>query len=185
VRQFTRWAVILLLAALAGGSPALADDPSWFDKTRNHVTDIWQTGTPDLYVPFYTYHMRFAYTQDQINRYQETPYGLGYGRSKFDQDGNWKGLYAVAYQDSHYKPSYQVGYTYQWIWRPAADWRIGGGLTAFLISRSDMGHYIPWPLALPMASVGYKNASVDMTWVPGGANGKGNVLFFNGRYNFQ
>jgi Antimicrobial peptide resistance and lipid A acylation protein PagP len=185
VHHSIRWVVILLLAALAGAAPARADQPSWLDKTRDHVTDIWKTGTTDLYVPIYTYHLRSAYTQQQIDRYQETPYGLGYGRSKFDQDGDWKGLYAIAYQDSHYKPSYQVGYVFQKIWRPAADWRIGGGLTAFLVSRSDTAHYFPIPVILPIGSIGYKNAALEVSFVPGHGDGRGNVLFFSGRYNFR
>jgi len=185
VRRFRSWKFIALLAGLAGGAPALAQETSWLGKARDHVTDIWKTGTSDLYVPLYTYHLRSAYTQAQIDGYQETPYGIGYGRSKFDKDGDWTGLYAITYQDSHFKPSYQAGYIFQKIWRPADDWRIGGGFTAFLVSRSDLANYFPIPIILPMGSIGYKSAALEVTYVPGHDNGRGNVLFFAGRYNFK
>ena len=83
----------------------------------------------------------------------------------------------MGFQDSHFKPSYMVGYAHQWLWQPTLDWRMGGGLTAFLMTRADIGHYTPFPGILPMASVGYKAVSVETAFVPG-ARGAGNLLFF-------
>ena len=52
------------------------------------------------------------------------------------------------------------------------------------MTRSDVGHYTPFPLILPVGSISYKNVSVEGTYVPGGG-GAGNVLFFWGRYRFE
>jgi hypothetical protein len=184
VRQPGTRITLLLLAALAGAPPALADEPSWFDKAGDRLADTWRNGASDLYLPFHTHHMRSTYNSSQIDGYQEKPYGLGYGRSKFDGDGDWNGVYAMGFQDSHYKPSYVAGYTFLKIWRPAADWRIGGGFTAFVMTRSDVAHYIPFPGVLPVGSIGYRNVSVEVSYVPGGG-GAGNVLFFWGRMRFE
>ena len=182
--RLTWWADSLSAAALAIALPAFAEDPSWLDKTKAHLGDLWQNGAGEVYVPLHTHHLRNAYDRSKIAGYQETPYGLGYGRGKLDADGDWAGMHVMAFQDSHFKPSYVAGYTFEKIWRPVADWRVGGGYTAFLMTRSDVGHYVPFPGVLPVASIGYKSASVEMTYVPGGG-GAGNVLFFWSRLRFE
>lgn len=184
MHRLNRWVVILLSVAALGAAPAFAEEPSWFQKGRNRLADIWQTGASDVYVPFRTYHLRSAYDPAKIHGYQENPFGLGYGRSKFDADGDLQGIYAMGFQDSHYKPNYMAGYAFQSFWRPAADWRIGGGFTAFLMTRPDVGHYTPFPGVLPVGAVGYRKVSIETTYVPG-ARGVGNVLFFWGRFHLD
>jgi hypothetical protein len=172
-----------VLVAVVTTPLAWADEPSVFEKAHDGLVDIWQTGSNDLYLPFHTYHMRFAYDQAKIDSYQENPPGIGFGRSKFRSNGDWHGIYAMGFQDSHFKPSYMVGYAYQRFWHPATDWRVGGGLTAFVMTRADIAHYTPFPGVLPMASIGYKHVSVETAYVPG-KQGAGNILFFWGRIEF-
>ena len=184
VRGLDRWVAALSVSAALGAPPAVADEESAFGKAGNYLAGIWHNGASDLYLPLYTYHVHSTYSQEQISQYQTTPYGLGYGRSKFDQDGDWHGLYAMTFQDSHYKPSYIAGYAFQKYWRPNADWRIGGGITAFVMARSDTWHYTPFPGALPVGSIAYKDVAIEASYVPG-VKGAGNVLLFWGRYHFQ
>lgn len=174
----------MLGAATLAAPAAFADGWPRLEAARDRVVDVWRTGASDIYVPFLTYHLRFAYDREKINTYDEYPVGLGYGRSKFDADGNWHGLYAIGFQDSHYKPNYMAGYGFQKIWRPAADWRAGAGLTAFLMMRTDIAHYTPFPGVLPVASIGYKSVSLETAYVPGGHN-VGNVLFVWGRIRLE
>ena len=174
----------LLSAVALGASPVAAEEPSWFQKGRERLTDIWQTGSSDFYVPLRTHHLRSAYSREQIDRYQEAPLGIGYGRSKFDRDGDLQRVFGMVFQDSHFKPNYTVGYAFEKSWRPAADWRLGGGFTAFVMTRPDIGHYTPFPGVLPFGSVSYKNVSVEATYVPG-AGGAGNVVFFWGRFRLD
>lgn len=148
-------------------------------RGRDTVARIWQEGDSDFYLPLHTHHLRFAYDRAKIDSYQENPLGLGYGRSLY-QDGVWRGLYLMGFQDSHYKPSYMLGYGHQWLWQPAPDWRVGGGFTAFVMTRADIGHDTPFPGVLPMASLGWRVASLEMAYVPG-TRGAGNILFFWGR----
>ncbi|OGA21595.1 MAG: hypothetical protein A3H34_03670 [Betaproteobacteria bacterium RIFCSPLOWO2_02_FULL_67_19] len=180
----SRWIATLLSAAALVAPPAFADAPGWWQRTRDHLADVWQTGSGDIYVPFRTHHLRSAYSREQIDHYQEAPLGFGYGRSKFDGDGDWQGLYAMVYQDSHFKPNYAAGYAYQSFWRPARDWRIGGGATVFLMTRPDILHYTPFPVLLPIGSVAYRNFALEATFVPG-AGGAGNVLFVWGRFHLD
>ena len=44
-------------------------------------------------------------------------------------------------------------------------------------------HYIPFPAALPLVSVGYKKFSLQGTYVPG-RRGTGNIAFIWAQYAF-
>ncbi|SBT03407.1 LPS-assembly protein LptD [Candidatus Propionivibrio aalborgensis] len=83
----------------------------------------------------------------------------------------------MAFQDSHFKPSYTGGYQWKAIWRPAEDVRLGLGYLAGLMSRSDILSYVPFPIVFPVASVAYKNFSLEGTYIPPGGDNAGNVLF--------
>ena len=61
-----------------------------------------------------------------------------------------------------------------------ANWEVGAGYTAGLVSRTDIFKGVPVPGILPMFSLGTKDTKVFMTYVPhlsGTVNG--NVLYFN------
>lgn len=166
-----------LVAAMLATAAAAEDGV--FTRAREGIAHIWQEGRDDLYLPFHTHHLRFAYSREKIDSYQENPVGLGYGRSLYE-DGVWRGLYAMGFQDSHFKPSYMLGYGHQWLWQASPDLRAGGGFTAFVMTRADIGHYTPFPGLLPTASLGWRAVSLEAAYVPG-SRGAGNLLFFWGR----
>ncbi len=166
-------ALLLFLGALA---PARAAGMAPLERAAQGLGHVWEAGRPDLYLPLHTHHLRYAYDRERIDGYQEDPPGFGFGRS-LEEDGQWRGLYGMAFQDSHFKPSYILGYGHRWLWQPAEHWRVGGGLTAFLMARSDIGHYLPFPGVLPTASLAYRAVSVETAFVPG-SRGAGNILFF-------
>jgi palmitoyl transferase len=89
----------------------------------------------------------------------------------------------MGFQDSHFKPQWQAGYGWQAKWGERSGLNAGLGYTVFLTARTDIGHYIPIPGILPIASIGYKKFSVEGTYVPGGG-GNGNILFFWGKLSF-
>jgi palmitoyl transferase len=62
------------------------------------------------------------------------------------------------------------------------DWKYGVGATVFIMSRQDIMNYIPFPGVLPIASISYKDLSIQTAYVPGGQN-VGNVLFTWAKYN--
>lgn len=71
---------------------------------------IWHEGDTDIYLPLHTHHLRSAYSPGMVASFNETPYGLGYGRSFKDAQGGWHGLYAMAFKDSYFKVEPVVGY---------------------------------------------------------------------------
>ncbi|MQY51487.1 LPS assembly protein LptD [Rhodocyclus tenuis] len=163
-------------SAVTRGTAPAAKQP-WYERIWSPVQNIWEVGSPEIYLPFHTYHLRQFYTSEQIARYQEKPFGLGVGRGLYNEKGDWEGLYTMGFQDSHFMPQWMAGYAWKTFWRPTEDLRLGLGYTAFLMMRADVFHYIPFPGILPLASIGYKNLSLETAYVPGG-KGNGNIFFF-------
>lgn len=163
---------------------ACDETTSLVDRACKHVTDTWQQGGHDLYLPVYTYHIRSAHTQEELDSYREDTLGLGYGRSRYNESGNWEGLYGMAFEDSHSKLQYIAGYGYQWMWGEQDSLHAGLGYTVFLTARSNISHYTPVPGILPIASINYRQASLNATFVPPYSKGNGNLYFFWARLGF-
>ncbi|MCL2657487.1 MAG: phospholipid:lipid A palmitoyltransferase [Betaproteobacteria bacterium] len=163
-------------------STSTTTDAPWYASAWNtavaRTTDIVTNGGWDFYQPVRTYHMPFAYTAEQRDRYNDVPLpGFGIGRGKFLDNGNWEGIYAMGFRDSNSKPSWMAGYAYRWLWdAPSINAHYGVGATAFLMSREDYFDYFPFPAILPMVTLGFRNVSFEATYVPG-KRGNGNVLF--------
>lgn len=174
---------LVLASSSAAGSRAqttaprvAAADKSWPHRLWDPVADAYNFGDWEFYLPLHTHHLRSKYTAEKIATYQESPLGFGVGRGGYNEKGNWEGVYAMAFQDSHFKPMYTAGYGWKAVWHPAEDVRLGLGYTAGLMSRTDIFGYVPFPIILPMASLAYKNFSLEGTFVPGG-EGNGNIFF--------
>lgn len=179
----SRNAVLALSAALTFLSfPAFAQ--SKLDPVREHLGGIVAKGGWELYFPIYTYHMPYAYTESLLRSYNDSPWGAGLGRGRFNEHGNWEGLFAMEFADSHAKPEYQGGYAWMAMWHPwKNDVRTGVGYTAFITARSDYWGYRPFPGILPVAGIGWKHVDLQSTFVPGLKN-NGNVLFTWLKFSF-
>ena len=155
---------------------AASSDCSWYGTAREHVGDTWRQGGLDVYLPFYTWHMPFAYTPALLRSYNDYPAGAGIGKGRYNARGNFEGMYAVEFADSHGKPQYQAGYSWLPTWRPFSDqFRVGAGLTGFVMARSDIRRYTPFPGVVPLGSIGYWKWDVQAAYVPGGKD-NGNVM---------
>jgi len=175
------------------GSPesdkANSESTSWYgrawDTAGQHLSDLWNKGDVELYVPFWTYHLPFAYTPAKRASYNEYPAGVGLGKGWYNASGNWEGVYAMTFQDSHAQQMYMAGYGWIPTWNPINEQtRIGIGATVFLFMRSDINGYAPTPGILPMVTAGYGPVDVQMAYIPGGT-GNGNVLFWWAKYTFK
>lgn len=156
----------------------------WHSFSDN-VSQTWnEPQTFDLYVPAITWHSRWAYDSDKTDKYNERPWGAGGGISRYDEKGNWNGIYLMAFKDSFNKWEPIGGYGWEKTWRPLADpdFHLGLGYTAAVTMR-DNWNYIPIPVILPLASIGYGSASFQMTYIPGTYN-NGNVYFAWLRWQF-
>lgn len=156
----------------------------WQSLTDN-VSQTWHDPqTVDLYIPAITWHNRWTYDKEKTDRYNERPWGAGFGIGHYNEQGNWNGLYVMAFKDSYNKWEPIGGYGWEKTWRPLADdnFHLGAGFTAGVTMR-DNWNYIPIPLVLPLASVGYGPATFQMTYIPGTYN-NGNVYFAWLRWQF-
>ncbi|MGN0914600.1 MAG: lipid IV(A) palmitoyltransferase PagP [Alphaproteobacteria bacterium] len=149
----------------------------FWNKIENNLKQTWNGGTYDLYVPVWTWHNRLFYDKDKIEKYNEEPWGIGLGVSRYDEDGDWHGLYAMGFKDSNFYLETIFGYAYlkNWELDNDGDWKGGIGFTASLTQRHEYS-YIPVPLPLPIAGLSYKGMAVQAAYVPGVKN-DGNVLF--------
>lgn len=156
----------------------------WSDFTDKVSTTWNDSDAQDLYLPVITWHNRLTYDKEKTDKYNERPWGGGYGISRYDEKGNWNGIYFMAFKDSHNKWEPIGGYGWEKIWTPAEDknFRLGLGYTAAVTARDDY-EYIPIPIVLPLASVGYNKLTFQATYIPGTYN-NGNVFFAWLRYQF-
>ncbi len=142
------------------------------------------SGSSELYVPAVTWHNRATYDPDKIDSYNERPWGLGFGKGYIHDDGNWSGFYAMAFRDSHHEWEPIAGYGYTWNFRPLDnDWTVGIGYT--VCRDGAQGHHAlhAVPRGAALLSTGYKNFTIQGTYIPGGRNNS-SVAFIWGKYTF-
>ncbi len=155
--------------------------PTWFKSSCLRLHQIWTEGDNELYLPAYTWHNRYIYPAYRLHAYNENPWGGGLGKSFYDEDGDWHGLYAFAFLDSHKNVEPIVGYAFLKIARFNENTRAGAGFGILATARPDIFHNIPFPGVLPWVSFNYRKASLSATYIPGSRKA-GNVLFFIVKY---
>ncbi|ATM95435.1 palmitoyl transferase [Yersinia frederiksenii] len=164
-------------------TPSAGNDSLW-QRLLNNISLTWDSPNQELYIPLNTWHNRWTYDDDKIESYNERPWGIGYGKYRYDEDNNWHAVYAMAFMDSHNEVEPIIGYGYQKMWIPGEmdGWRFGIGFTASITARHEY-HYIPIPLPLPLLSIEYNKFALQTTYIPGTYN-NGNVLFTWMRWQF-
>lgn len=176
--------VLVMNSGVQAQTLGTAITATWQSFSTN-VSMSWnEPQSYELYIPTVTWHNRWTYDKEKTDRYNERPWGAGVGLSRFDDKGNWNGLYAMAFKDSFNKWEPFIGFGWENIWRPLSDrdFRLGLGYTVGVTAR-DNWKYIPVPAVLPLASVGYGKATFQMTYIPGTYN-NGNVYFAWFRWQF-
>ena len=83
--------------------------PTWYGGIWKTWSDTATEGDTSVLIPINTYHMRFAYTPEQVERYTEWPLGLGLGRTHVGET-TARMVFAMTMQDSHGTMEYEVGY---------------------------------------------------------------------------
>ncbi len=162
-----------------------ASEAGFWQRAKTNLSATWNAPQSyDLYVPTITWHNRWTYDKEKTDRYNERPWGAGFGVTRFDQDGDWHGLYLMAFKDSFNKWEPIGGYGYEKRWQPTTngDFHLGLGFTAGVTMR-DNWNYIPIPVLLPLASINYQRLSFQATYIPGTYN-NGNVFFAWLRWQF-
>ena len=183
MKQVIRIAAAIATIAAVPAHASTNDQKGFFEDAWDSLKLTYDEGAPELLIPTYTWHLPFAYTREKINQYQNFPYGLGYGRGRYDEKGNYHGVYAMGFQDSHFKPEWLVGYAWKTYWRLGGEIKGGLGFTVGVTTRADYSHYMPVPLIFPVGSIESGRWSLDVAYVPGG-KGNGNVMFFTNKWRF-
>ncbi len=63
-----------------------ANADEWMTTFRENIVQTWQQPEHyDLYIPAITWHARFAYDKEKTDRYNERPWGGGFGLSRWDE----------------------------------------------------------------------------------------------------
>lgn len=150
--------------------------PNIFKSSYNLLHSVWKDGKNELYIPAYAWHNRFTYSANRIGRYNENPWGGGLGKSYYDSKGDWHGLYAFAFLDSHKNVEPIIGYAFLKTLHLPKDINLGGGYGLLITQRQDINNGIPFPGVLPWASLNHNRLSLVAAYVPGSKN-IGNVLF--------
>ena len=179
---------LIIIVFIASLSNALAQEKTTstnssglFPSIRSRLHQIWAEGDNEVYLPAYAWHNRYTYSQEKINTYNENPWGGGLGKSFYDEKGDWHGLYAFAFLDSHKNVEPVVGYAFLKVLHMNENTRAGAGVGLLVTARPDIFHNIPFPGALPWVSFNYRKASLSATYIPG-SHGAGNVLFLILKY---
>ncbi|WP_290973358.1 hypothetical protein [Herbaspirillum sp.] len=165
---------------------AHADDNqnSLWQSTKDHVSNIWDKGDDAIYLSGVAHHGRGTYTKEKLNELNEHAWGLGYGKTLRNEKGDDESLYGLVIKDSHRHPQYMAGYAYEWVFPIAhTGLELGLGGTAMLMSRQDYFNSIPFPVPLPLASIGTKKGKLMFAYVPRLSANKnnGDVLLIFGR----
>lgn len=170
-----------------GDGPVSTSSPSetipFFQRIFRRAETAWTDGRMDLYIPLYAWHNRFMYHSGEGSEYNETPWGGGIGKSFYDEDGDFHGLFIMGFEDSNYHFQPVMGYTYVKNWSLADEMKFGLGVAAGLSARHEL-YYIPFPAALPLVSFEYESFAIQATYIPGQYN-HGNVLFTWTRWHFD
>ncbi len=149
----------------------------YVDGLKQDVSKTYEDGRFNVMVPLRVWHNRLTYDKEHIKKYNEEPWGLGVGLSRYDGD-DWHGLYAMAFKDSNSYMETMIGYArlYNTALDDNKNWLAGYGYTLGVTQRHEYS-YIPVPLPLPMVGISYKKTvSLNAAYVPGIKN-DGNVLF--------
>jgi palmitoyl transferase len=160
----------------AEGSHPCEGWPAWLKPICMRPYQTWTQGNNELYVSGYAWHNRNYYDRDRIPKYNEAALGGGLGKSFYDENGNWHGLYAIGFLDSHKHIEPTAGYAFLKMLHMTENARIGLGYTVLVTQRPDIFNGIPFPGALPWMSISYRRFSISGTYIPGSKN-VGNVLF--------
>ncbi len=133
--------------------------------------------------PGYAWHNRATYPRDKIDQYNEFAAGGGLGKGLYNKRGNWEGLFALAFLDSHKNIEPAVGYAYFFTAHLPHHVKLGAGPGLFITQRPDIVNGIPFPALLPWVSATYRRATLAATYIPG-AQGAGNVVFVVSKWRF-
>ncbi|MBQ9236280.1 MAG: lipid IV(A) palmitoyltransferase PagP [Alphaproteobacteria bacterium] len=184
MRQLTWIATLGMIFSLMASEARAISAEEIVQDLWSDVKQVWEAPDYDMYVPFYAWHNRLAYDDEHIHKYNEQALGFGLGKSYYDEEGNWHGLYAFGFKDSNSHFETVAGYAKMYNWKIGGNWYAGVGYTLGMTQRHEYS-YIPVPMPLPIAEINYNRMmSLQAAYVPGLKNW-GNVALLWVRAKLQ
>ncbi len=170
---------VAVLAPLSLPAPAAAAVWSTVSDLGRDAAErlrlIKDQGSTDLYLSGYAHHGRNTYTRERRAELNEQAWGAGVGRRLRNARGNDEIVYAMGLSDSHFKPQHMAGYAHEWIYPLGhSSLEVGVGYTAMLMTRTDYFGGFPFPVALPVGSIGTRDIKLRASYVPRLSQKKGN-----------
>ncbi|MDR2244318.1 MAG: hypothetical protein LBE15_02780 [Burkholderiales bacterium] len=183
---------MLMLIAASGSAPALAafacdDLIEWLGKPCSHLSQTYRDGDTEILISGFAWHLPMTYTKEKRDELNEYAIGFGMGRTIEEPNGDTRAVFLMALLESHKKIQWNLGYSWSTYWGERDSLQAGLGYTAMIVQRPDIFHGIPFPAALPLVSLRYKEATLVTTFIPtiGGGVNNGSVLYVFGRYTFK
>ena len=158
--------------------------PSWPQSVCRRLYQTLTEGNTELYLSGYAWHNRYTYSPEKLGKYNERAWGGGFGKGLYDETGDWHGLFAFGFLDSHKNIEPAVGYAFLKVAHLSQYLRMGVGYTILITARPDIFNNIPFPGLLPWTSISYRKLTLSATYIPG-SKGAGNVLYMVGKWTFD
>ncbi len=150
----------LLLAPSAWG------ESTFVQTCKDRVATTWKQGRLELIIPVNTWHNRSHYSHEQIEEYNERPWGGGLALAYTDERANRHRLLALVFQDSFNSPEPTFGYSWQAVWRAEHTIRPTLGFVAGVTFRNSYD-WVPIPAAIPVVGVDIGPLSLETTYLLG------------------
>lgn len=176
--------LLLFSGVVIAASDSCAGWAKWTKPACLRIHQIWTEGNNEAYISGYAWHNRYTYTAAKIKSFNELAWGGGLGKGFYDEEGDWHGISAIAFLDSHKNLEPAAGYMFLKMASLNQSTSLGAGYSVLLTARPDIFHNIPFPGLLPWLSLKYRSASLMGTYIPG-SKGAGNVFYVLGKWTFD
>lgn len=142
-----------------------------------YVEAATMSGSYHMIVNGRSYHMDKPRNGQKLN---ENNFGSGVQYDFGRQYGSkWVPFVtSSAFSDSFYNVSYYAGGGETRRFFLTKGWHADIGYMGFMMARKDIDNYKPFPGVLPVASLGNRSISVNMTYVPDIKDGFAELIFF-------
>ena len=163
---YRRLKTIFFLLIWVGAAPNCWGDNTLIQTCKDNLSTTWKEGRLELIVPVNTWHNRAHYRRDQIQEYNEKPWGIGLAKTYIDENSNRHRLLALTFQDSFDRAEPTFGYSWQSVFRAEHTIRPTLGFVAGVTFRESY-HWIPIPAAIPAVGLDVGPVSLETTYLLG------------------
>ena len=147
-------------------APNAWSESSLIQTCKDNLVTTWNESRLELIIPVNTWHNREHYTHEQIEDYNERPWGGGLAKTRIDEKGNRHRILALVFQDSFNSAEPTFGYSWQAVWYPENTVRPTLGVVAGVTFRHSYD-WIPIPAAIPVAGLDIGHFSLETTYLLG------------------